>query len=441
MERYLIYEKGETPIFAKFNLHPDLLRGIKDMGYTRPTPVQEQAIPEVLKGHDLIATAQTGTGKTAAFLIPLMHRILHNRGTGIRVLILTPTRELAAQIDEQATALGYHTKIRCAAVYGGVGFDAQENALRTGFDIIAATPGRLMDHLRRGYAKFNNLEVLVLDEADRMLDMGFMPDIKRILSYVPAKRQTLLYSATMPQEIIELTHVVLKDPVTVRVGREAPPSGIRQAMFPVERHLKTKLLIKLLEQQALYSVLVFVRSKHSADSLVQKLRRHGVDSEVIHGDKSQTHRREVLHRFKKGDIRVLVATDIAARGIDFTDITHVINYDVPQAAEDYIHRIGRTARKDTEGDAFIFVTPQDNLMLRDIEKLVNKKLPAVLLPDFDYNEKPPTGYLGGGHPHHPHHSRPQGHHGDSHRPQSHYGQGQGHSFSHSQHRGPKNQGK
>ena len=374
--------------FTSFGLHADLLRGIKDLAFTRPTPIQEQAIPPAMQGRDLLACAATGSGKTAAFLLPMMHQFLaKNRGV-TRGLILTPTRELAAQIDEHLRELAVHTSLSGAAVYGGISMGPQEHAFRQGVDILVATPGRLLDHLKHSYARLAGLEILVLDEADRMLDMGFLPDIRRILQRLPVKRQTLFFSATMPREIQDLTRSMLKNPVTIAVERQAGPAvGIRQAVYPVPGHLKTALLAELLSGDEMEEALVFTRTKHRANRLADYLVRQNVSCERIHGNRSQGQRNAALEGFKTGRYRVLVATDIAARGIDVTGLSHVINFDVPHVPDDYIHRVGRTGRASMTGDAFTFVSPEEEGDLRAIERAIQKRLPRVTLPGFDYGRK------------------------------------------------------
>ncbi|HSP98509.1 MAG TPA: DEAD/DEAH box helicase [Candidatus Dormibacteraeota bacterium] len=375
--------------FRSLDLHPDLLRGLKDLGFTRPTPIQSDAIPPALAGRDLLACAMTGSGKTAAFLLPILHKLIDRpRGT-TRALVLTPTRELAAQIAEDLDGLAVHTPITAAAVYGGVGMGPQEHAFRSGVDVIVATPGRLLDHFRSPYAKLSGLEYLVLDEADRMLDMGFLPDIRRVLRHLPAKRQTLFFSATMPPPIETLTREMLHDPVTInRERKSAPAVGITQAVYPVPQELKAPLLVALLERGEMQEALAFTRTKHRANRLQAYLVQHGVKAERIHGNRSQAQRTEALAGFKGGKYRVLVATDIAARGIDIEALGHVVNFDVPAVPEDYIHRVGRTARAEATGDAFTFVAPDEEEDLRRIEKAVGKRLPRVTVPDFDYKARP-----------------------------------------------------
>jgi ATP-dependent RNA helicase RhlE len=375
--------------FSLFKLHPDLIRGLKDLGFARPTPIQAEAIPPALAGRDLLACAMTGSGKTAAFLLPILHQLIGRpRGT-TRALVLTPTRELAAQIAEDLTAFAVHTPLTTAPVFGGVGMGPQEHAFRVGVDVIVGTPGRLLDHFRAPYAKLAGLEFLVLDEADRMLDMGFLPDIRRVLRHIPKRRQTLFFSATMPPPIAALSKEMLHDPATINLERRSmPATGITQAVYPVPQHLKTNLLLALLERGEVKDALVFTRTKHRADRLARSLDQGRVKVQRIHGNRSQAQRTEALGGFKSGKYRVLVATDIAARGIDVTALGHVINFDVPGQPEDYIHRVGRTARAELTGSAFTLVAPEDESALRDIEKAIGKRLPRVTMPDFDYEARP-----------------------------------------------------
>jgi ATP-dependent RNA helicase RhlE len=375
--------------FTGLGLDPALLRATHELGFTRPTPVQQDAIPPALAGRDVLACAMTGSGKTAAFLLPIMQRFLPKRRGVTRALILTPTRELAAQIDAHFTELAVHTPLTGAAVFGGVGMGPQEHAFRSGVDVIVATPGRLLDHFRQPYAKLEHLEVLVLDEADRMLDMGFLPDIRRVLRHLPARRQTLFFSATMPPPIVGLAREMLSAPVTVNLERKAAPAvGITHAVYPVAQELKSALLVALLRRNDVPQALVFTRTKHRANRLAQFLVRHHVACERIHGNRSQAQRTQALAGFKAGRFRVLVATDIAARGIDVEALSHVINFDVPSVPEDYIHRVGRTARAELTGDAFTFVAPEEAGDLRAIERAIGKQLPRVTLPGFDYVKRP-----------------------------------------------------
>ncbi|HVC19241.1 MAG TPA: DEAD/DEAH box helicase [Vicinamibacterales bacterium] len=378
--------------FSQLKLHPDLLRGLKELGFVRPTPIQSDAIPAALAGRDVLACAMTGSGKTAAFLLPILHRLIGRpRGT-TRVLVLTPTRELAAQVHDDLKNLALHTPITGAAIFGGVGMGPQEHALRSGVDVVVATPGRLLDHFKAPYAKLAGLEYLVLDEADRMLDMGFLPDIRRILRHLPPRRQTLFFSATIPPPIATLSREMLRDPVTINVERpSAPAVGITQAVYPAPRELKAALLVALLKGGEVQEALVFTRTKHRADRLMRHLVREGIEAERIHGNRSQPQRTEALAGFRSGKYRVLVATDIAARGIDVQELGHVVNFDVPAVPEDYIHRVGRTARAGATGSAFTFVCPEEEPDLRQIEKAIGRRLPRVTVPDFDYAAKPEGG--------------------------------------------------
>ena len=375
--------------FSQFGLHPELLRGVREMGFTRPTPIQADAIPPAMQGRDVLACAMTGSGKTAAFLLPILNHLIGKKRGVTRALVLTPTRELAAQIQEHARALTIHTPLSSAAVFGGVSMGPQEHAFRTGADILIATPGRLLDHFRFPYAKLDHLEILVLDEADRMLDMGFLPDIRRVLKHIPTKRQTLFFSATMPPPIVQLTREMLKSPFTVNIERQAAPAvGITQAVYPVSQNLKAPLLLELLQRGDIKNVLVFTRTKHRANRLADTLMRKGVSCERIHGNRSQVQRTQALAGFKSGKYRVLVATDIAARGIDVEALSHVINFDVPHVPEDYIHRVGRTARAEMTGDAFTLVSPEEQTDLAAIERAIGKRLPRITVPGFDYSKAP-----------------------------------------------------
>lgn len=331
----------------------------------------------------------TGSGKTAAFVLPILHHLIDKPRGKTRALVVTPTRELAAQILTAIDSMAVHTPITAAAIYGGVGMAQQEHAMRAGVDILVATPGRLLDHLSAPYATLKNIEFLVLDEADRMLDMGFLPDIKRILKLVPAKRQTLFFSATMPPPIAALTREMMNKPVMIDQGRRSTPAvGITQAVYPVRQDLKPGLLLSLLNRNEMTQALVFTRTKHRANRLTEQLVKRGIKAERIHGNRSQPQRTAALAGFKTGQYRVLVATDIAARGIDIEALGHVVNFDVPEAPDDYIHRVGRTARAGEVGDAFTFVAPDEENDLRGIEKAIGKRLPRITVPDFDYNAKP-----------------------------------------------------
>jgi len=364
------------------NLLPALVDAVADMGYTEPTPIQEQAIPVVLAGQDLIACAATGTGKTAAFMLPLL-QLLHAGEAGrCRALILSPTRELALQIDEQAQALGYHLGLSAAAVVGGVDMGPQERALRAGAAMVVATPGRLLDHMRFNYVDLGAVEFVVLDEADRMLDMGFLPDIQRILAVLPNPRQTLLFSATMSPVIRKLAGEILRDPVTVTVDRQGPALAIVQSVCTVAQEKKAPLLSTLLRREGMDSVLVFVRRKIDADRLARAVTRGGARATSIHSDRSQEDRIAALEGFRSGRFPVLIATDVAARGLDVSGISHVINFDVPHSSEDYIHRAGRTARAGATGDVITFVSPDEEERMRDIERALGLTLPRSDVEGF-----------------------------------------------------------
>jgi len=375
--------------FSRFSLHHDLLKGVKDLGFSRPTPIQEQAIPPALEGNDILACAMTGSGKTAAFLLPILHKLMAKPRGVTRALVLTPTRELAAQIHAHLEELAVHTPVTGASVYGGVAMGPQEHAFRSGVDVIVATPGRLLDHFRRPYARLAKLDVLVLDEADRMLDMGFLPDIRRILRQIPRERQTLFFSATIPHEILGLADEMLKDPVTINLERRSAPAvGITQAVYPVPRELKAGLLLELIRRDIIADAIVFTRTKHRANRLALYLERKGVSTARIHGNRSQGQRTAALAGFKAGRHRILVATDIVARGIDIVELGHVVNFDVPADPDSYIHRVGRTARAERTGDAFTLVSPDEEKELRAIEDVLGQRLPRVTLPEFDYGKKP-----------------------------------------------------
>ena len=410
--------------FAHLDLHPNLLRGVKDLGFIRPTPIQSDAIPPAMQGLDLLATASTGSGKTAAFLLPILHHLIDERRGVTRALVLTPTRELAAQIVEDLNALAVHTPLTAAAVFGGVGMGPQEHAFRSGVDVIVGTPGRLLDHFRAPYAKLTGLKYLVLDEADRMLDMGFLPDIRRVLRHLPARRQTLFFSATMPPAIAALAREMLRNPATINMNQRATPAvGITQAIYPVPQHLKTSLLIDLLNRGEIQDALVFTRTKHRADRVARSLSAAGIKTERIHGNRSQSQRTLALSGFKSGKFRVLVATDIAARGIDVTALGHVVNFDVPAVPDDYIHRVGRTARAEATGTAFSLVSPEEEADVRAIERAIDRRLPRVTVPEFDYQKaSEPRDHAPRRPGHRPHGHRPSGQ-GPTHPPAAHGGQG------------------
>ncbi len=373
--------------FTELGLHPSLLRAVEDLGFVKPTPIQSSAIPAGLEGRDLLGCAETGNGKTAAFLLPILQRLIGKPRGKTRALILAPTRELAAQIEEHLQWLAKHTPIKGAAVFGGVGMGPQVEAFRRGVDVIVATPGRLLDHFQHPYANLDGLEVLVLDEADRMLDMGFLPDIRKVLRHLPKERQTMLFSATMPAPIVELSREMLHDPARLNVERKAKAAaGISHGAYPVAQTLKSPLLLHLLQSHEMESVVVFTRTKHRANRLADYLEKHGISAARIHGNRSQAQRTAALGGFKKGEFRVLVATDIAARGIDVEALSHVVNFDVPHVPEDYIHRSGRTARAEATGDAFTFVSPDEEADFRQIEKALGMKINRLQAQGFDYNK-------------------------------------------------------
>jgi ATP-dependent RNA helicase RhlE len=382
-----IIETPETDApssFAELMLAPELLRAVADAGYTTPTPIQARTIPLILRGRDIMGLAQTGTGKTAAFTLPIVHRLLGGPRRA-RALILTPTRELAVQVRESFARYAEHSGLIIVDVYGGVPLGPQEQALRAGVDVIVATPGRLLDHMERQNVAFDDLEVLVLDEADRMLDMGFAPQLNRIVADIPKYRQTLLFSATMPPEVEALARKYLRKPIVVQVGmRTQAASTVTHAVYPVPRDRKSALLVELLRQTELDSVLVFTRTKHGADKVVRNLEREGIAALAMHSEKTQGQRTDALDQFKKGTIRVLVATDIAQRGLDIAGISHVINYDVPAQAEDYVHRIGRTGRAAATGDAFTFMAADEISMVRLIERTLGQPIPRISVPGYDF---------------------------------------------------------
>ena len=377
--------------FKSLGLHPSLVQATREMKYTEPTPIQAEAIPPILQGRDLIATAQTGTGKTAAFLLPILHRLIGLPPGHTQALVISPTRELAQQIEDVSLGLAYHTKLRIGLIVGGTAMGPQEKALRAGVEIVIATPGRLLDHMRTNQARFDQLHTLVLDEADRMFDMGFLPDLKRIIARLPARKQTLLFSATMPPVIDKLAKEILKDPLTIAVGRRSAPAiGITQAAYPVAEHLKTALLRHLLRNEEMPSVLIFTRTKQGAKKLARQVATDGFKVAELHSNLTQPQRTRAMDGFRRGEYQVMVATNIAARGLDVDHITHVISFDVPHVPEDYVHRIGRTGRAKAEGDAFVLVSPAEEKNLVRIERQIGQRLPRVTLPDFDYAQQVAT---------------------------------------------------
>ena len=371
--------------FKSFNLDPSVEAGIAAAGFVTPTLIQTEAIPSVMNGRDIMGLAQTGTGKTAVFALPILHRLMKGKRGHVRSLIIAPTRELAEQIHDAINSLGKETRMRSVTVYGGVNINTQIQKLKRGAEIVVACPGRLLDHMGRGTIDLSGVEVLVIDEADHMFDMGFLPDIRRILKHLPAQRQTLLFSATMPKEIHCLAKDILMDPITIKAGETAPAETVSHAHYPVAQHLKTAFLLKLLGQINSQSVLVFTRTKHRAKRLGDQLSRAGFHSTSLQGNLSQGRRQAALDGFRNGKFQVLVATDIAARGIDICQISHVINYDMPNTPDAYIHRIGRTGRADQNGDAFTLITRDDNQMVNAIDRIIGSKVERRTLKDFDYN--------------------------------------------------------
>jgi ATP-dependent RNA helicase RhlE len=375
--------------FNQFNLDSRLLAGIKRAGYTTPTPIQIQAIPAALNGHDLIGTAQTGTGKTAAFVLPILHTLLSGPRKRSRALIVTPTRELAEQIHQNIRMLSVGTNLRSGTIYGGVGSAPQIKALHNGVEILVACPGRLLDLVAQRHANLSKIEILVLDEADRMFDMGFLPDVRRIIKSIPAQRQTMLFSATFPHEVEKLASESLKQPKRIAVGLSRPAHTVSHALYPVPQHLKRGLLLALLKQTDTDSVLIFTRTKHRASRLQKQIKNAGYKVTSLHSDRTQGQRQSALTGFKNGQYQIMVATDIAARGLDVDSISHVINFDMPDTADAYIHRIGRTGRAKRSGDAFTLVTPDDDDMIRKLEKIMGHKLERQTIKGFDYTASAP----------------------------------------------------
>jgi ATP-dependent RNA helicase RhlE len=377
--------------FKSFDFHPTLYANIEKLKYTDPTPIQKEAIPLVMNGGDVIGLAQTGTGKTAAFLLPIIQRLLNTKTTGLRTLILVPTRELADQIKAAAVVFLQGTSLKATTIYGGVGARPQVEVLQRGVDIVVACPGRLLDHIRNKTIQLRDIEVLVLDEADQMFDMGFLPDIRKILAQLPKNRQSLLFSATMPPEIKKLTIDILKSPQTVHAGENSPSSTVAHALYPVAQHLKTKLLIELLGQISSESVVVFTRTKYGAKRVDEALHKANFKTASLHGNLSHNRRQSSMNGFRSGEFQILVATDIAARGIDISTVSHVINFDMPSTTEAYTHRIGRTGRAQKTGDAFTFYTPEDEDMIRRIERTLKSNIARKTIEGFDYSAGAPVG--------------------------------------------------
>jgi ATP-dependent RNA helicase RhlE len=382
--------------FEQFNLDSRLMVGINKAGYDTATPIQEAAIPAALRGRDIIGTAMTGTGKTAAFVLPILNKLLTGQRGVARALIVTPTRELAEQIHDVIRVLAAGTKIRSVTIYGGVGANPQITALRNGAEILVACPGRLLDLINQGHAKMAHIEFLVLDEADRMFDMGFLPDVRRIVKAVPEKRQTMMFSATFPSEVELLAASALKQPQKIAMGISRPAYTVTHALYPVPPHLKSQLLLELLKRTDTNSVLIFARTKYRAQKVSQQILRAGYKVTSLHGDRSQGQRQSALKGFKDGTHNIMVATDIAARGLDVESISHVINYDMPDTADAYIHRIGRTGRAQRTGDAFTLVTPEDNDVIRILERIMGSPLKREVLEGFDYKAPAPPRSDSGG---------------------------------------------
>jgi ATP-dependent RNA helicase RhlE len=377
--------------FSELNLSPRLAAGVFALGYEEPTPIQQQSIPPIMAGRDVIGLAQTGTGKTAAFALPILQHLEGGPRGRVRALIVAPTRELAEQIHQAFADLGRKTHLRSVAIYGGISMGPQLQALRSKPEVVVACPGRLLDHLRQGTINLAHVEILVLDEADRMFDMGFLPDVRRIIRAVPENRQTLLFSATMPDDIRALAREVLRNPLTVQIGRAAPVETVSHALYPVPTHLKTELLIELLRTTETRNVLIFTRTKHRAKRLGQELQKKGFRATSLQGNLSQSQRQAAMEGFRSGAYRIMVATDIAARGIDVLSISHVINYDMPDTADAYTHRIGRTGRAEQAGEAFTLFTPADVDSLRAVERILGHRLERRTLPGFDYRGATTSG--------------------------------------------------
>ena len=398
--------------FSDFDFHPHIAAGVSALGYVTPTPIQAEAIPHVMAGRDVMGLAQTGTGKTAAFALPILQRLLHGPRGRVRSLVIAPTRELAEQIHESFRALGRDTGLRSTVVYGGVGFNGQAERLQRGCEIVVACPGRLIDHMQQGTIDLAAVEILVLDEADHMFDMGFLPDIRRILKRLPSERQTLMFSATMPADIRKLAHEALRAPVNVDVGKGQVVATVTHALYPVPAHLKTALLKAMLEHTDTESVLIFTRTKHRAKRIGQQLEQAGYSATSLQGNLSQNRRQHAMEGFRSGKYQIMVATDIAARGIDISQVSHVINYDIPDTPEAYTHRIGRTGRAARTGDAFTFVTGEDSEMVRVIERKLGMQVERRKIEGFDYAAKPAGDEFRRPpqqHHHRPRHPQPQQH--------------------------------
>jgi ATP-dependent RNA helicase RhlE len=375
--------------FDTFNLHPSIMAGVQAQGYVTPTPIQLESIPPIMQGRDIIGLAQTGTGKTAAFVLPILHRLMRCPRGRVNALIVSPTRELAEQTCETINALAQKTGMHSISIYGGVSMDQQIRGLRRGVELVVACPGRLLDHLFKGTLDLSNVEVLVIDEADRMFDMGFLPDVRSIVKCLTKPRQTLLFSATMPEDIRRLVQEVLREPLTIQIGPSAPVDTVSHTLFPVQPHLKTALLKKILQGTKTESVLIFTRTKHRVERIAEQLRRDGYQVASLQGDMPQYQRQEALEGFRDGSLKILVATDIAARGLDILSISHVINYDMPDTTDAYTHRIGRTGRVNNTGEAFTLVTGEDRPMIKALERIFKKPIETRKMPGFDYAAEAP----------------------------------------------------
>jgi ATP-dependent RNA helicase RhlE len=380
--------------FESFNLHPSIMAGVRAQGYTTPTPIQEESIPPIMQGRDLIGLAQTGTGKTAAFVLPVLHRLLSLPRGRVHALVVSPTRELAEQTCEAANLLGEKAGLYAIPIYGGVSMDQQIRGLKKGVEMVVACPGRLLDHLLKGTLDLSHVEVLIIDEADRMFDMGFLPDIRNIVRCLTRPHQTLLFSATMPEDIRRLVQSVLHDPVTVKIGLSAPVESVSHALYPVQPHLKTALLKEILRSTETDSVLIFTRTKHRVERVVEQLSRAGYKVAGLQGDMVQYRRQEAMDGFRDGSLKILVATDIAARGLDVLSISHVINYDMPDTTDAYTHRIGRTGRVNNTGEAFTLVTGEDQDMIKALERIFKKPIETRKVPGFNYSAEAPKPLAG-----------------------------------------------
>jgi ATP-dependent RNA helicase RhlE len=376
--------------FESFNLNTKVMSGVRAQGYSTPTPIQTKSIPAIMQGRDVIGLAQTGTGKTAAFVLPVLHRLFSGPRGQVKALIIAPTRELAEQTCETINVLARYTGLRCISVYGGVSMEQQNRALRRGVEIIVACPGRLLDHLLKGTVDLSQVEVLIIDEADRMFDMGFLPDVRNIVKCLTRPHQTLLFSATMPEDIQRLVQEVLHDPLTIKIGISAPVESVFHALFPVQPHLKTELLKEILRSTKTNSVLVFTRTKHRVERVAEQLSRSGYKVASLQGDMTQNRRQAALDGFRDGSLKILVATDIAARGLDVLSISHVINYDMPDTADAYTHRIGRTGRVNNTGEAFTLVTEEDKAMIKELERIFKKPIETRRIPGFNYTAGAPV---------------------------------------------------